>query len=449
MAGALTGEKKSSDLSAVRRWLVIILVSMGSSTIYAPAYIKYAFPDPQKDALGMTLTQTGGLLGAYALTAMICYLPSGLIADRMRMKHLSTIGFIATALLTFWYAFVAGSANPSYSLLIVINILMGISSIFLWWGVRYKLVRLCSGENEYSRSIGISYGFYGAAGLIFGLISTRIFDAVIDPKTAFQTVMFMYGGALLAMGVASYFAIPKFDGEISKSSTAKAVIVDALKSLANPVVLIVAVSVFFVYFYYTCTSYTATYMKALGADPNITNVVSVIRQYGVTLLAGPVFGLLARKAKKPTLVIWIGSLVAAAGFAAAALLPASVGSVTMLAFLAVAMGFIANGIFGIVSAQLTEGKVPLAMFGAATGVVSLIGFMPDTFSGQLIGSILDPVDGLAPDVQGPAYAKVFWILAAVAVLAAAMSVILARYVKANEARLTAAEDASRLEAATA
>ncbi|MBM7331829.1 hypothetical protein JS562_54815 [Agrobacterium sp. S2] len=112
-------------------------------------------------------------MSAYAWTAVAVYLFSGLIADRVRMRTLSATGFFTTAVLTFWYAML-----PSFGVLIGIFIGMGLSTILLWWGVRYKLVRLVSTEEDYSRSIGISYGFYGAAGLLIGVIGTWVLGGV-------------------------------------------------------------------------------------------------------------------------------------------------------------------------------------------------------------------------------------------------------------------------------
>ncbi len=140
---------KAAELSRVRKWIVLILVSMGSSTIYAPAYLKNTFYDAQLESLQITNTQVGQLMSAYAWTAVVVYLFSGLIADRVRMRTLSAVGFFTTAALTFAYAML-----PSFGILIAIFIGMGISSILLWWGCRYKLVRLVSTEEDYSRRSG-------------------------------------------------------------------------------------------------------------------------------------------------------------------------------------------------------------------------------------------------------------------------------------------------------
>ncbi|GHS88670.1 MFS transporter [Actinomycetota bacterium] len=443
MRRTAVGEKKASDLTKAHRWFLLILVSVGSSTIYAPAYLKNTFYDAQMSSLGISNTQVGALLSAYAITATICYLPSGLVADRIRVRTLSSAGFVLTAALTVWYAML-----PSYSVLVVLFIGMGISTILIWWGVRYKLVRLVSEEGEYSRNIGLSYGFYGAAGLLIGLIGTWILSAVDNDQSAFQTFLLVLAGLILLLGVLSFVLIPKFEGELVTTNRPMEVILDAVRSLANPVVVICAVTMFFVYFFYTGVTYTTPFMQnVLGASDNATNIVSVFRTYGVTLLAGPVFGALAHKAKSPSRVIWMGSGIVAVGLAALALLPKEESMVAVVMILAIGLGFLANGVFGIVSAQLTEGRVPLSVFGAATGVISVVGFLPDSFSSTWFGSMLDAHEEGA--AQGPAYARIFWILAASAVIAAAAAMVLRWYTKKNAATLEAAELAANAAAVAA
>ncbi|SDC60654.1 Predicted arabinose efflux permease, MFS family [Sanguibacter gelidistatuariae] len=434
MQRAATGEKKAIDLTSAHRWFLLILVSVGSSTIYAPAYLKNTFYDAQMSSLQITNAQVGGLLSAYAITATICYLPSGLVADRVRVRTLSAAGFILTSLLTVLYAML-----PSYGVLVALFIGMGVTTILIWWGVRYKLVRLISEEKDYSKNIGLSYGFYGAAGLVVGLLGTWILSALGDnQQVAFRTFLLVLAGLIFVLGVLSYLFIPKFEGELLPTNRPMEVILDALRSLANPVVLICAVTMFFVYFFYTGITYTTPFLKnVVGASDNMTNIVSVFRTYGVTLLAGPVFGALAHKAKSPSRIIWIGSAIMVAGLATLALMPMNSGMVFVVVVLAIGLGFIANGVFGIVSAQLTEGKVALSTFGAATGVVSVVGFLPDSFSSTWFGSMLDAKpEGIE---QGPIYSQIFWILAASALIAAAAAMALRWYVKKNSDNLIVAQ----------
>jgi sugar phosphate permease len=431
MANSTNDEKTYADLSSGRRWLLLILASIGSSIIYAPAYLKAVFYDPLQQALGVTNTQLGQVFGAYAITALICYLPSGIIADKVRMRTLASVGFISTAVLTFIYALL-----PSLTVLYVVFILMGITTILIWWGVRYKLVRLVSKEDEYPKRIGLSYGLYGVAGLLIGLVSTAVVAAVGENlRLGVSIYLYFLSAVILILGILSAVYIPKFAGEIKTEGGFS--LAEFGQALRNPVVWIAAVSLFFVYFFYTGVTYTTPYMTGiLGVSLAAATVVANIRNYGITLLSGPAFGWIANRFK-PSAVIALGSIVFIVALLALMFLPTGAAVVVIACTLVVLLGFIANGAFSVVSAQLTEGKVPLGYFGAATGLLSVIGFLPDTFSSTWFGSIMDAQTDAAGNVAAGAYHQIFWILIGSAVLAALSSLVLFLYLRKARGRVEA------------
>ncbi|MCI1984686.1 MAG: MFS transporter [Bifidobacteriaceae bacterium] len=349
-------------------------------------------------------------------------------------SYFHPVGFVTTALLTFWYAFL-----PSITTLYIIFVGMGITSILIWWGIRFKLIRLISEESEYSRNIGVSYGVYGAAGLILNFINIGIlsyFNA--GEKIGVQILLFFLGAIILVLGILSFLFIPRFEGEITSQSSFDFSMVG--KALKSPVIWLAAGAMFFVYFFYTGVNYTTPYLTdALGASVGIVSVVGVIRSYGVTLISGPIFGFFSKAAKSPSKVIIGGSLVVVVGLLVLIVLPANSSIVVLAAIIAILLGFISNGVFGIMSGQLTEGKVPLTIFGTATGLLSVVGFLPDTFSSTWFGSLMDS------NGKG-AYTQIFWILAGAAVLAAGFAAALLVYVKKNKERLVAESEAAAAEA---
>jgi len=435
MTPAKTDELSYDQISAGRRWFLLILASIGSSIIYAPAYLKAVFYDPLVAALGVTNEQMGAVTAAYAWTAVICYLPSGIIADKVRMRTLSSAGFLATAVLTGVFALL-----PNLTVLYIIFILMGITTIFIWWGVRYKLVRLVSKEDEYPQRIGLSYGIYGVAGLAIGLVSTAIVAAVGENLNLGVSIyLWFLAGLIGLLGVLSLLFIPKFKGEIKQGGGFN--LNEFLLALQNPVVWVAAISLFFVYFFYTGITYSTPYLTGvMGASLVVTTIIANIRTYGITLLSGPAFGYIANKFK-PSITIVGGSVAFAVALAALLMLPAGTGAVVAAAIIVVLLGFIANGSFSVVSAQLTEGRVPLGYFGAATGLLSVIGFLPDTFSGIWFGRIMDNHTDANKVVAPAAYQQMFLILIGSAIIAAAVSAVLYFYVRKNRAKLEAKEAA--------
>ena len=434
MLTMLKGERRASDLSRGHRIFLLILVSMGSSTIYAPAYLKGVFYDPLMRSLEVTNAQLGALLSAYAITATVCYLPSGIVADKVRVRTLAWVGFSTTAVLTYVYAML-----PSFGTLMLVFIGMGFTTILIWWGIRFKLVRLISGEAEYAKNIGLSYGIYGAAGLVVGLTNAAIISTLANNiDLAVRTLLIFLGSLILLLGILSFLFIPKFEGEIQSGDKGAFDFRSIGIALRSPVVWLAATCMFFVYFYYTGVTYTTPYLQnAVGASLAVVSVVSVVRTYGITLLSGPIFGWLADKANSPSKVIIAGSIAAALGILALVFLPQQTSMAVVAAIVIILLGFIANGTFGIVSGTLTEGKVPLTIFGTATGILSVVGFLPDTFSSTWFGAIMDAHGN-------DAFVQIFWINIGAAVLAALSAIALMVYVSRNRDKLerTAAEAAA-------
>lgn len=404
------GEVTYKDISGLHKWFLIILISMGSSVVYTPMYLKNIFYDPLMQAIGCSNADLGMMVSMYGIAAVVCYLPSGIVADKFRMRTLATVGFVGTAALTFVYA-----ALPSLVVCYIIFLGMGITSILIWWGTRYKVIRLCCEENEYSQKIGISYSIYGLAGLVVGLVNTAIVASFADAVTGVRVMIVFLGAILLIMGVLSYILIPDFKGEISQNSGLFD-LKDAVEAFKWPGVVWAALTMFFVYSVYQGATYTTPYMtQAFGADDTLVNVIGLIRTYGIGLLAGPVVGWLATKIKSASKAMVICFLLSIGLLIGFIIMPTTAG-VAVVASMVVLFGFTTYGAFSIGSSPLSEIKMPMRIFGTATGLLSVIGFMPDMFIHAWYGSMID-AKGL------DAYPQIFGIetaLAAIGILCLAM-----------------------------
>ena len=408
------GEVTYKDISTAHKWALIVLISMGSSIIYAPMYLKGVFYDPLMQALGCTNADLGLMVSMYGLAALICYLPSGIISDKFRMRTLATGGFLATAVLVF-----IDATLPSVSVCLVLFVLMGVTSILVWWGTRFKVVRLCCEEEEYAGKIGVSYSIYGVTGLVIGLINAAIIAAVtaaVGPAAGVQAIIIFLGVMIAILGVVSYFLIPDFEGEINKDSKLFS-LAEAVEAIKHPGVLWACIAYFCVYAVYQGATYTTPYLTAcFNADGNLVNIISLIRTYGIGLLAGPIVGWIATKIKSPSKTIagcFILTIAVLIGFI---LFPQDPNGVVFISVLVVLFGFTTYGAFSIGSSPLSEVKIPMRIFGTAAGLLSVIGFLPDVFIHTWYGSMID-AQGVA------AYSGIFGIeigLAVVGILAVLM-----------------------------
>ncbi len=425
------GDITYKDLTGVHKWFIITLISMGSSVVYTPMYLKNIFYDPLQSAIGCTNADLGFMVSMYGIAAVICYLPSGIVADKFRMRTLATVGFAGTGLLTYLYA-----TLPSLFMCYVIFLGMGITSILIWWGTRWKTIRLCSEGDEYAQKIGISYSIYGVTGLIVGLINTAIIAAIPESVLSLRTVLIFLGTIMVIMAVLSYILIPNFKGEISENASLMN-FKDAAEAFRWPGVIWAALTLFFVYSVYQGATYTTPYMTSVyNADGNLVNVIGLIRTYGIGLLAGPVVGWVATKLKSPSKAI-ILCFILSIGVLIGFLVTPDTAGVAIIATMVVVFGFATYGAFSIGSSPLSEIKMPMRIFGTATGLLSVIGFMPDMFLHAWYGSMIDDAiaaevaSGVAQDaaIGTAAYAQIFTIEALLAAGGIFCMIMLLRVVK--------------------
>lgn len=424
------GEITYKDLSGANKWFLIALISMGSSVVYTPMYLKGVFYDPLMEALGCTNADLGFMVSLYGITAMICYLPSGIIADKFRMRTLATVGFFGTAILTLIYA-----TLPSLTTCYILFVGMGVTSILIWWGTRFKVVRLCCSEADYASKIGTSYSIYGVTGLVVGLANTAIVSSIASAVQGVQIMLIFLGVLIAILGVLSLIFLPDFKGEINKDSKMFS-LKEAKEAITYPGVIWGCLAYLCIYAIYQGSTYTTPYLTAcFGAPIAIVSILGIIRTYGIGLLAGPAAGILGDKLKSPSKSIIIFVAAAAIVFVAFMVLPHSEAFLIAGAALVVVIGFATYGAFSIGSSTLTETHIPMSIFGTAVGVLSVIGYLPDVFIHTWFGSMIDASGN-------DAYYTIFAILFLLSAASLFCLYMLRRSIKKNSGAVAEAAEAT-------
>lgn len=73
-------------------------------------------------------------------------------------------------------------------------------------------------------------------------------------------------------------------------------------------------------------------------------------------------------------------MIVTIGLAIFVFLPAQASLTYVTTAMTILLAFIASDVFDAHSGQFTEGKAPVRVFGTATGLLFVVGFMPNTFS---------------------------------------------------------------------
>ena len=198
------------------------------------------------------------------------------------------------------------------------------------------------------------------------------------------------------------------------------------QALKHPGVWLTTLCMFFVYTIYTSLAYTVSFLTAIGATAAIASVVGTIRTYGTSLFSSPIVGKIAQK-KKPSIMIIVCGVITAVSLAVLAVAPKKAEFIIPAVVLIIILSFFLNGAYGVTSSMFTETKVPAAIFGSASGILSVIGFVPDMFVSPVAGKWLDTYD------TAGAYTRIFGVLAVSALLAVLCAYLVKVYAKKLEA----------------
>lgn len=409
------------DLSKFRRALLIFLSGAGSGIIYVPVYLKNVFYEPLLLGLEITNAQLGFLSGMYGIMAAILYIPCGIIADKIKLRTMAAGGFISTALVVYWYA-----SLPSYGLLVAIFAIMAVTTILIFWGCRYKLLRFAASEEDYPAVVGASYALYGLGGLAINAATLALFNIMPDYRVGISASLIFLGTIILVLGIISYFAIPNFKDEVVKDENSKFDIKPFLEALKHPGVWLASGTLFFVMIVYMGMNYTTPFLTDVFKAPtNLVSIVGMIRYYGIAIIAAPLVGAVAKKFA-PSRTIFVIMILSAVCCFSYLIMPNTATFLMIAIAVTLILGFLANGAYGIASSVLTETHVPSHIFGAASGLLSVIGFLPESFMHQVFGGFID-------QYQNEGYTIIFIILGVSALIAILGCIATQIYLKKKKA----------------
>ena len=200
-----------------------------------------------------------------------------------------------------------------------------------------------------------------------------------------------------------------------------------------PAVWIVSLLVMCCYSVQVASEYTTPYLSDVMLMSAATaGVVATIRSYGVGLFAAPIIGKITDKVKVPYSVSVITLLVLEIVMTAILLILPGEPSVLIVSIVVIlAFASFMYALRGVYYATLGEAGVPVALTGTATGVISVIGYLPDAFMNLLIGNKLDQYPGAA------GYKYIFMYMIAFAVAGIVIAIVINRIGKRNAARAAA------------
>jgi len=372
--------------------VIALLILAGEAVFILPFVLQRVFRPTFLETFAITNTELGFCFSVYGVVALFSYLFGGPLADKFQPKNLMALALVLTALGGIYLA-----TFPSYTQLKFLYGYWGFTTIFLFWAAMIKATRIWGGKNRQGIAFGFLDGGRGLVAALFGALGVLVFSSVIvgdistsllaERQAAFKHVIYASSVLVAFIGVLVFLFL--------KASTEEQDQVNHNLKWKDIKTLLHYRSVWLMMLIILCAyvGYKATDLFSLYASEAMGYNEIASAKVGASMLflrpvVGVCIGILADRSR--------ASLWLIIGFLLAAL------SSVMLAFGAVLKGdtvlFIANiaciaiGVYAcrvLYFAILEEAHIPLALTGTTVGLVSVIGYTPEIFSGPLFGVLLD------------------------------------------------------------
>ncbi|MGB5336247.1 MAG: MFS transporter [Woeseiaceae bacterium] len=375
--------------------LMATLVFAGEIIFGLPFHTARFFRPTLLEAFSFTNTELGDVFAVYGVTAMLAYFPGGLLADRFSARALLTVSLVATGAGGFYMATYPGALGMA-----LLYGYWGITTILLFWAALIRATREWGGSTSQGRAFGVLEGGRGVAAAMFATLGVALLAwrfpesaalvSADERRDAFRAVIYLYAFAAIATAILTWYLIPavKHVGDASSSLWKGAGAV-----VRRPLVWAQAAVIVCAYCSYKgLDNYSLYAVQVLGMDEVAGAQLSAYGAY-VRPVAAVAAGLLADR--------WTASRVIGASFFVLLIsyamlsfaLPDGFGLAVIYANIFVSF-FAVFGLRGVYFALLEENRTPAYFTGAATGMVSFVGYTPEIFFAPITGRILDANPGI-------------------------------------------------------
>ncbi|ENY8811588.1 nitrate/nitrite transporter [Clostridioides difficile] len=367
----------------VKRFLIIFILAFGTTAMYSLPYMKSSFYDPMQQALALSHTQIGNLLSLYGLVGMVSYFIGGWFADRFSVRKLITFSLIASGILGFYF-----STFPSYSMILLIFVLWGFTTILTFFSASVKVVRMQGSESEQGRIFGFYEGLSGVSGTLISFICLYFFGKFAEITVGFKYVVWLYSAASIICGILLFFLVE--EKKDSGASDEGLSIKSLLKVVTMPKAWLIGLIIFSTYLVFSSLTYLSPYLSEVYVMPmTLVSALSIIRTYVIKMGASPVAGVITDKVGSSIRVMFVGFILMTVSTAAYLVIPKSTGFIWIAVINMIILSVILFGFRGIYFASVSESNISLETTGAVVGFASFIGFSPDAFYYTIAGNWLD------------------------------------------------------------
>ena len=407
------------------RYFQFLLLLSAGGAIYPLLYLRQNFEVSILEVFDITISELGSYYSILGVMYMVCYLPSGWLADKFSPRLLISFSMAATGGLGLWFASV-----PSKEVLPYIFLGWGLAAGLTFWASLIKGVKMLAGKNEQGRLFGILDGGRGLVEAVLATIAIALFAYAIETNgesttVALKQVIHMYSYTCLTLAVIVFLFFNNNNDIKEEKKKSEGNLINNLKFLFSiPEIWMVAGVIFCGYQLFWATYSFSAYMQQSYEVSAVTAGFITVAKLWMRPIGGIGAGFLGDRFRVEN-ILALSLLGASLGLLAMIALP-QFNTIYMILGVVLLIGVLTYAIRGLYWAILDGCNIPLHVTGLAVGFISLIAYTPDIFLPILNGYLADRYEGLT------VYNFYFGYIAAMGVLGTVICLKLKKMINAKE-----------------
>jgi nitrate/nitrite transporter NarK len=294
--------------------------------------------------------------------------------------------------LGLWY-----SSAPSLTSLMIIFGCWGLTTGLTFWASVLKRVKMIAQHSEQGRFFGILDGGRGLVEALLATVALGLFALATETRgesaaEGFKHVVYLYAFTCIAIGcVLVLIKDPKSMTDTAPVEQGKYNLLSDLATLVKiPELWLVTAIVFCGYHIFWATYSFSDYLQGNGMTAVMAGTITTIKLW-MRPIGGIGGGWLGDRFSNVSVLI-VALLLATLSMAGLIVFP-SLNSLGLLIGTVIFIGLMTYAIRGLYWAILDTCNIPLRITGLAIGIVSVVGYLPDTFIPLINGYLTEHYPG--------------------------------------------------------
>lgn len=390
----------------------LFLICIANSLIYTLPYLQGTYYDSMMSAYGFSHIQMGNLVGIYGVCNLAAYIFGGIAADITDTRKLFVFSMAATGVTGLYSA-----TLPPYAMMLLLSIFWSFSTILTFWPAMLKAVKTIAESGNRGRVFSFKELLCCVLTLVFSMLALAIFRTTGENFVAL-VVFYSVCHIIVAVIIAVFMPSDKPQG----SADFRSIVDGMVKVVKLRGVWLVGMTIFFSQLAAIAFSRFVPFLtNVTGLSASTVALISIVATNGFanigTLAGGRISDAMGSAAK----FISYTMLMCAAVTAVFVFLPWGGETAVLCVAVFILLRILNGALRSVIFATMSQVDIPRSLTGTASGVISIIGYMPDVFGYTLCGIAMEQF------VPHTAYRVIFTGLVVCCLLGAVMAAVLHSY----------------------